>query len=929
MKCPNCNFENPEHNRFCNKCGMPISVPGEDSVQKTKASVTPTLEFASGSTFAGRYQIIEELGKGGMGRIYKVVDKKINEELALKLIRPEIAADKKTIERFGSELKFACKVSHRNVGRMYHLGEEEGIHYITMEYVPGESLKDMIGMMGQLSTGQAVSIARQLCEGLSEAHRLEIVHRDLKPSNIMIDKKGNARIMDFGIARSLKAKGITGAGMMIGTPEYMSPEQVEAQEVDQRSDIYSLGVVLYEMLTGKVPFAGETPLSIALKHKSEEPTDPREINSQIPEDLSRMILKCMEKNKEKRYQTVEGLLSELDKIEERLSTIKRIFPKRKPLTKKEIKETFWKYRKIVAVFFAVVIFAGIAFLLFKEKAPSLPYEERKMLVVLPFENLGLPGDEYFADGLTEEITSRLASLHGLGVISRTSARQYKETNKTTKQIGDELGVDYILEGTVRWDRNPEDKGRVFIKPQLIRTSDDTHFWSGHYDRVIEDIFSVQSEIAEQVARQLDLSVLEPERRALNTRPTENLEAYDYYLKGREHEDRGWAYSDDREFELAVEMLEKATELDPGFAMAYVRLSYIHSRMYFFGIDRTAERLARSKAAVDKALELQPDLPEAHQKLGFYYYWCLSDYDRAAEIFESVEKARPNFDPQLLGYIQRRQGKWEQCLKTLEKAFSINPRDTQIAYELGGANLSMHRYAQAEQWFNRALSLFPDHLPAQLGKVGIYILSEGNTEKARALLERLPPHQLRDYMLFYIEMLGRNYKDALALLASLSYDSFEEQHLYFQKNLAYASVYHAMKDLSLMNTHAESARIILEKAVRESPEDQRFHAALGLAYAYLDRKEEAIYEGNRAEKLHPVSKDAAQGPIYLLNLARIYTLVGEYEKAIDQLEYLLSIPKAEYLWQLISVPQLRLDPHWDPLREQPRFQRFMEENSNGK
>jgi len=172
---------------------------------------------------------------------------------------------------------------------------------------------------------------------------------------------------------------------------------------------------------------------------------------------------------------------------------------------------------------------------------------------------------------------------------------------------------------------------------------------------------------------LDLSVLEPERRALIAQPTENLEAYDYYLKGREHGERGWAYLDVREFELAVEMLEKATELDPGFAMAYVSISYIHSRMYFFGVDRTAERSARSKAAVEKALELQPDLPEAHQRLGFYYYWCLSDYDRAAEIFESVEKAHPNFDPQLLGYIQRRQGKWEQCLQTLEKAYSINPR----------------------------------------------------------------------------------------------------------------------------------------------------------------------------------------------------------------------------------------------------------------
>ncbi|GAI53428.1 unnamed protein product, partial [marine sediment metagenome] len=239
-----------------------------------------------------------------------------------------------------------------------------------------------------------------------------------------------------------------------------------------------------------------------------------------------------------------------------------------------------------------------------------------------------------------------------------------------------------------------------------RVIDDTHLWSERYDRDIEDIFSVQSEIAEQVAQQLDLTVLEPERRSLNARPTENLEAYDNYLQGREHEERGWAHSDAEEFKRAIEMLVRATKLDPGFTLAYVRISYIHSRMYFFGVDRTEERLARSRAAVDKALELQPDLPEAHQALAFNYYWGLSDYDRAAEIFESVQKARPNFDPQLLGYIQRRQGKWKQCLETLEKAFRINPRDTQIAYETGGANISMHRYEQAEEWFNRALSIYP-------------------------------------------------------------------------------------------------------------------------------------------------------------------------------------------------------------------------------
>jgi tetratricopeptide (TPR) repeat protein len=239
---------------------------------------------------------------------------------------------------------------------------------------------------------------------------------------------------------------------------------------------------------------------------------------------------------------------------------------------------------------------------------------------------------------------------------------------------------------------------------------------------------------------------------------------------------------------------------------------------------------------------------------------------------------------------------------------------------------MRRYKEAEKWFNRVLSMYPDHLPAQLGNVGIHILSKGNTERAKALLETLPQHKLKDHMWFTLKMLERRYREVLDWLDSLSYDSFEDQHFYFQKNLAYASVYHAMQNLTLMKSHAQSALLVLEEIVRQRAQDPRYRAALGLAYAYLGRKEEAIQEGNHAARLHPVSKDAAQGPIYLLNLAKIYTLVGEYEQAVDQLEYLLSIPHAEYLWQLVSVPQLRLDPQWDLLRDHPRFESLLENST---
>ena len=319
IECPKCQFENPDETAFCSKCETKIDA----DIGPTKTLEIPTEKLIRGSVFAGRYEVIEELGKGGMGKVYRVVDTKIKEEVALKLIKPEIATDKKTIERFNNELKYARKIRHKNVCQMFDLGEEKGTHYITMEYIPGEDLKSMIKMSGQISVGVAVKITKQVAEGLTEAHRLGIVHRDLKPSNVMIDKEGNAHIMDFGIARSHDAHGVTELGMMIGTPEYMSPEQVDGEEVDQRSDIYSLGVMLFEMITGQVPFRGKTPISIAMKHKSEAPQAPRKLNSQIPEDLSCMVLKCMEKERGKRYQNDEEVLSQLNKIEIKIPTKER------------------------------------------------------------------------------------------------------------------------------------------------------------------------------------------------------------------------------------------------------------------------------------------------------------------------------------------------------------------------------------------------------------------------------------------------------------------------------------------------------------------------------------------------------------------------------------------------------------------------------
>ncbi len=361
MKCPKCQSENPPDSSFCRKCATPLPSAEELSLTQTKTLIIPPIELERGTFFAGRYEVIEELGKGGMGKVYKVFDKKIKEVVALKLIRPEISTDEKTIERFNNELRLARKISHKHVCRMYDLGEEGVSHFITMEYVPGEDLKRFIKRSEQLTVNKAVSIAKQICEGLVEAHHLGVIHRDLKPQNIMIDSEGNTRIMDFGIARFLEGEGVTTQGVLIGTPDYMSPEQAEMEGVDRRSDIYSLGVILFEMVTGKVPFEGKTPLSIAMKHKSQPPPDPRNLNAQVTDGLSQVILKCMEKEKHNRYQNAEELLADLKNIEGGLPTTEKIIPpdKPRPQTSKGITVTFDTKKHLVRLAALIIILLAI------------------------------------------------------------------------------------------------------------------------------------------------------------------------------------------------------------------------------------------------------------------------------------------------------------------------------------------------------------------------------------------------------------------------------------------------------------------------------------------------------------------------------------------------------------------------------------------
>jgi len=366
MKCPNCNVNNPSDAHFCKKCSFPLKDKDGKNISQTKTLNLQTIQLKKGSVFANRYEVVEELGHGGMGNVYRVFDKKIEEEVALKLIRMHIASDKNAIERFRNELKIARKISHKNVCRMYDLNEYSGVHYITMEYVEGEDLKTLLEKKKNLSSMETVDIGIQISKGLMEAHELGIVHRDLKPQNIMIDKKGNAHILDFGIACSLETSGVTEVGKTVGTPKYMSPEQVSGQDLDQRSDIYSLGIVLYELLVGCTPFEGNDMVSVAVRHKTEAPKIPKEIASMIPKRLSDLVLKCLEKDKTKRYQSAREFLSDLNEIK------KEIFQKGRFFEDEQRKKGFFiqgmgskKKRAVGAVLFVIVLGAVLMWISLK------------------------------------------------------------------------------------------------------------------------------------------------------------------------------------------------------------------------------------------------------------------------------------------------------------------------------------------------------------------------------------------------------------------------------------------------------------------------------------------------------------------------------------------------------------------------------------
>ena len=758
-KCPKCQHENPDDTIYCGKCATPLQSPKDIGV--TRTIETSVGDFTRGALFAERYEIIEELGKGGMGNVYRVEDTKTKEEIALKLIKPEIASDKNTIDRFRNELTTARKIRHKNVCGMYDLGEHEGTHFITMEYVSGQDLKGLIRQSGQLAIGTTINIAKQTCDGLSEAHKLGVVHRDLKPSNIMINKEGDVRIMDFGIARSLKAKGITKAGAIIGTPDYISPEQVDGKDVDQRADIYSLGVILYEMVTGRVPFEGDTPLSIAYKHKHEVPQDPRKINAQIPDDLNHLILKCLEKDKERRYQSSGELRADLENIEKGIPTTERIVPERKPLTSREITLQFNLKKLLIPALVIGTLVIAVVMVIWQpwsQKALVIAPKIENSIAVISFQNQ--TGDSAF-DYLQKAIPDLLiTSLERRGelyvatwerMLDLLEQMGKKDVEFIDRNLGFELcrkeGIEAIVLGSYikAGDTFATDVKVLDVETKkLLRSSSSkgegaSSILKTQIDELTREISEgiglVRKDIGSAEIRMADVT-------------TGSMEAYRYYLEGKENKRK--FYSLDAQIAF-----KKAVEIDPDFAMAHYQVAR--------GATVRKERetaIKRAKALSSRTTEKERLYIEAYyalfverdnEKYRRFFHEIIEKYPREKEIFY------------ILALNYRNQKASDQQIDLLTKALELDPNYGEALNELGFIYLDNGDYSKAVEHMKKFVSVSPGEA-APLDSLAEAYFWMGNLDEAitkyKAAVEISPDFDYSNFALGYIYALKSNYAESV-------------------------------------------------------------------------------------------------------------------------------------------------------------------------
>ena len=877
-----------------------------------------------------------ELGRGAMGVTYKAVDVHLQCPVALKIINAKLIGDASVRHRFVREARAAASVRHPNVASVYHLGESGGNYFYAMEFVDGETLERLIRRSGRLMTDLALEVTAQIAAGLTAIQKQRLIHRDIKPSNIMVNFEGDqletVKIIDLGLAKGIAEEIVSTVGSFTGTPEYASPEQFAGAPTDIRSDLYSLGITLWEMLSGKLPFQGSV---VDLMYQHQHAALPVNKLESAPAPIVALLGIMLAKDPGERFQDPAGLQKALIKVKEAIVSRSR-------LTAQELQAVAEKITKeprnriprkhtirwwLPAAFGLLALLLG-SFLIVRHQGLLSTHVStqagsiEKSIAVLPFENISPNKDDaYFADGVQDEILNNLARIAQLKVISRTSVMQYRtDAKRDLRQIATALGVATVLEGTVRRDGN-----HVRVSTELVDARNDNTIWADSYDRDLIDIFAIQSEIAQNVASRLSAQSSPEEEKSIAEKPTNSLQAYDLYLQARQLVSSVVLLGSQKETDLkAISLLEEATQKDPTFALAYCLIAKANDDLYSNRIDHTPERKTLGDAAVNEALRLRPDLPEVHLALASHLWACYRDVERARVQIAIAAQNLPNNSDllELTASIDQVQGRWDKSTAGLERAATLDPRNPEILNALAWNYRFRRRYRDAERILDRLTELDSDQ-PMLAVEIADTVFAEtADLNRARAALEALPSSAKDDLQVASFRVYYASCSRVFAAAEEVINKSPDEEIQFAGASVPRGVLALWLEFLKGNHPTAEefgAAREQLYQKVEADRTNPYLLAALARADVALGRGEEAIQEGRRAMKMRPISEDAVEGPDIATSFAFVCAWANELDLAFEQLNILIKVPGGR-----LNYGDLKTYPGWDPLRKDPRFEKLLAE-----
>ncbi|HMA03965.1 MAG TPA: protein kinase [Gemmatimonadaceae bacterium] len=871
------------------------------------------------TVLGAQYKLVRELGRGGMATVYLATDQKHGRQVALKVLHPDLAATLGP-ERFRREIGFAATLSHPHILTVLDSGETtDGQLWFTMPYVEGETLRDHLRRDKQLSIDEALRITREIASALDYAHEKGVVHRDIKPENLLLTKRGDALLADFGIARALGGGSDTGGatltqtGLSVGTPQYMSPEQASGErELTSRSDIYTLAVVCYEMLAGEPPFTAPSTQAMIAKMMTSDAPSVRTHRPSVPPGVDAVLQKALQRVPADRWATAAEFSHALEAAERSaltgtapasIATAPLIRGKRKmPAT-------------ALALILGFLVGGGMLFAWrTKSHESAAGASGATRVAVLPFENVGDTSDAYFADGVTDAVRGKLTGVPGLEVIGSASSGRYRKSALTPQQIGQELGVRYILVGRVHWAKGAGGTSRVQVSPELIDVTTAADKWQQPFDAPLTDVFMVQADIAGKVAHELQVALSPAAKQTLIARPTDNLDAYDAYLRGLDIRKKGISPA---VLHRAAAEFTEAIRQDSNFALAWASLGDAIALEYNNGIPSVALGDSVDRVTAH-ALALEPDLADALAARSTYFRLVRADN---ASALEQTRKglARQPANVRLLvrnAAVEQELGRWEAALEDSRKAALLDPQSANQLVNLGDVELRLRHYPEAQRALARALALAPDNPAVIENNIQLHLM-RGDLRGARTTAHEgassLDPSALLAYIGTFYDLGWVLDSAQERSLLSLGDDAFDNDST--TRAIVFAQQYRFRGDSSRMRAYADTAQAGFARQLKDVPGDRQRQVLYGLMLSYLGRRKDAIAFGDKAaDTVAAVS--GTTGLYYRHQTARIYIALGEQGKALDILEYLLKQP------YYLTPEWLKIDPNFAPLRGNPRFQRII-------